>query len=432
MQGDFARSTEYAADPLDAARAGSRRAPGGCTSSTSTARATAARSTSHHLERIAAELGRAGPVRRRPARRRRRRRRRSRPGATRVVIGTAAFADAVDARRAARGRAATGSPWRSTCATAGSRPAAGRSAPTSSRARGGRRSSRSAASAASSTRTSTATGRSTASTAEAVVRVCAAAAGDAGLIYSGGIGSLDDLRALAALGLDEPRGRDRRQGAVRGPLPVAEARAALGAEARHERPEAGDPVPRRRQGARREGHQLRRPARRRRPGRAGRALRRRGRRRAGVPRHHGLARGARHDRAAGAPHGRQRLHPVHDRRRHPLARGRAGGARRRRRQGVGQLGRGRAAGADGGAGRHVRRPVRRARDRREARRTSGFEVYVNGGRVATGSGRGRVGARGRRAGSGGDPAHEHGPRRHRGRLRPRADRARSRRRSRSP
>ncbi len=28
----------------------------------------------------------------------------------------------------------------------------------------------------------------------------------------------------------------------------------------------------------------------------------------------------------------------------------------------------------------------------------------------------RVGARGRRAGSGGDPAHEHGPRRHRGRL----------------
>ena len=52
---------------------------------------------------------------------------------------------------------------------------------------------------------------------------------------------------------------------------------------------------------------------------------------------------ARHDRAAGAAHGGQRLHPVHDRRRHPLARGRAGGARRRRRQGLGELGGGRAA-----------------------------------------------------------------------------------------
>ena len=38
----------------------------------------------------------------------------------------------------------------------------------------------------------------------------------------------------------------------------------------------------------------------------------------------------------------------------------------------------------------------------------------------------RVGARGRRARGGGDPAHEHGPRRHQRRLRPRADRARSR------
>ena len=46
-------------------------------------------------------------------------------------------------------------------------------------------------------------------------------------------------------------------------------------------------------------------------------------------------------------------------------------------------------GADVRAGRHVRRPVRRARDRREAARASsarrtGFEVFVNGGRVATG------------------------------------------------
>ena len=94
-------------------------------------------------------------------------------------------------------------------------------------------------------------------------------------------------------------------------------------------PEASHPLPRRRRRPRRQGHQLRRHPRRGRPGRAGRALRRRGRRRAGLPRHHRLAREPRHDRRAGAAHRRQRLHPVHDRRRHPLGRGRAGGARRR-------------------------------------------------------------------------------------------------------
>ena len=76
--------------------------------------------------------------------------------------------------------------------------------------------------------------------------------------------------------------------------PRARPRAGLaqgGAEARH-------PVPRRRRRPRRQGHELRRHPRRRRPGRAGRALRRRGRRRAGVPRHHRLAREARHDRGA--------------------------------------------------------------------------------------------------------------------------------------
>ena len=40
---------------------------------------------------------------------------------------------------------------------------------------------------------------------------------------------------------------------------------------------------------------------------------------------------------------------------------------------------------------------------------------------AGGARRGRVGARGRGAWGGGDPAHQHGPRRHRGRLRARAD-----------
>ena len=144
---------------------------------------------------------------------------------------------------------------------------------------------------------------------------------------------------------------------------------------------------------------------------------------------------------------RQRLHPVHDRRRHPLGRGRPGGARRRRRQGLGQLRRGRAAGADRRAGRGLRRAVRRAGDRRarpRGRRAAGRSSSPAGarrpGRDAVEWAREGVRARG-----GGDPAHEHGPRRHQGRLRPRAharpspsaveragDRLRRRRRARAP
>ena len=41
---------------------------------------------------------------------------------------------------------------------------------------------------------------------------------DGEVIYSGGVGSLDDLRRSPALGLDEPRRRDRRPGALRAPL----------------------------------------------------------------------------------------------------------------------------------------------------------------------------------------------------------------------
>ena len=133
------------------------------------------------------------------------------------------------------------------------------------------------------------------------------------------------------------RGRDRRPRALRAPFTVAEAHRRAYDLTPGDGPEARHPLPRRRRRPRRQGHQLRRPARRRRPGRAGRALRRRGRRRARLPRHHRLAREARDDRRAGPAHRRQRLHPVHDRRRHPLGRGRAGGARRRRRQGLGQL-----------------------------------------------------------------------------------------------
>ena len=61
----------------------------------------------------------------------------------------------------------------------------------------------------------------------------------------------------------------------------------------------------------------------------------------------------------------------------------------------------------------------------------GWEVFVAGGRTADRPRRGRVGARGRRARRGGDPADLDGPRRHQGRLRPRAD-ARGRRGGRRP
>ena len=136
----------------------------------------------------------------------------------------------------------------------------------------------------------------------------------------------------------------------------------------------------------RQGHELRRPARRGRSGRARRALRRRGRRRARLPRHHRLARAARHDRRARAPDRRQRLHPVHDRRRHPLGRRRPGGARRRRRQGLGQLVGARAPGADRRAGRGLRLPVRRsiaidAKRLQAPGSASRWDVYVNGGRT---------------------------------------------------
>ena len=85
----------------------------------------------------------------------------------------------------------------------------------------------------------------------------------------------------------------------------------------------------------------------------------------------------------------------------------------------------RAARADRGARRDVRRAVRRARDRREAhsgRRVRGVSQRRPGGDRQR---RGRVGARGRRARGGGDPAHEHGPRRHRRTATTSSSRARS-------
>ena len=142
-----------------------------------------------------------------------------------------------------------------------------------------------------------------------------------------------------------------------------------------------------------------------------------GRGRDRLPRHHRLAREARHRGRPGAALRRRRVHPLHDRRRRALGGGRPGRARRGRRQGVGELRRRGAARAARRAGRGVRRPVRGAGDRRPARRRTGYGVYVNGGRTPVGPRRRRMGARGRGARRGGDTAHEHGPRRHRGRLR---------------
>ena len=70
-----------------------------------------------------------------------------------------------------------------------------------------------------------------------------------------------------------------------------------------------------------QGRQLRGPARRRRPGRAGLPLRPRGRRRARLPRHHRQPRGARDDRRARPAHGRGGVHPLHHRRRPALGGG---------------------------------------------------------------------------------------------------------------
>ena len=57
---------------------------------------------------------------------------------------------------------------------------------------------------------------------------------------------------------------------------------------------------------------------------------------------------------------------------------------------------------------------------------SGWEVFLNGGRLPTGREAVAWAARGRRARGGGAAGHEHGPRRHPGRLRRRAARGRGR------
>ena len=99
-------------------------------------------------------------------------------------------------------------------------------------------------------------------------------------LYSGGIGSLADLRALRSLRLLNLAG-DLRQGPLRASLQRARGQAALSASEAEEGTahvaEAGHPVPRRGQGPRGQGRGVRGPARRRRPRGCSRcATRRRG------------------------------------------------------------------------------------------------------------------------------------------------------------
>ena len=151
-----------------------------------------------------------------------------------------------------------------------------------------------------------------------------------------------------------------------------------------------------------------------------------GRRRDLLPRHLRVVRRARHDARRRARHRRARVPAAHRRRRRALGRGRARAAARGRRQGRHQHRGGRRSRAGAPRRRRLRQPGDRRRRRRAARpgrrgEPPRWEVYTHGGRRPTGLDAvawcERMAARGRRR----DPAHQHGPRRHARRLRPRAD-----------
>ena len=145
------------------------------------------------------------------------------------------------------------------------------------------------------------------------------------VIASGGVGSLDDIRKLRALGrrnLDAVivgRAHLHRRASISRPR-SASATATRGAERACSRQAQCIPVPRRQGRARGEGRQLRRAPRRRRPGRGRDPLRPRRGRRAHLPRHHRLARGAADHPRRGVAHRRARLHAADGRRRRPRAR----------------------------------------------------------------------------------------------------------------
>ena len=229
----------------------------------------------------------------------------------------------------------------------------------------------------------------------------------------------------------EPRRRDLGQGALRGPLQRRRGPGELEA-ARADAAAAGDPVPRRRQGPRGQGRRVREPARRRRPGRAGRALPGRGRatrsssstsprRTSSARRSRELARRCADDvfipfTIGGGVRSAEDAQAVLDAGADKVSVNSAAVARPEL---LGEL-------AEVFGAQCV---VLAIDARREA--DGAYGVYVERRPHAGRARRGRVGARGRRARGGGDPADEHGPRRHRGRLRARADARGGRRRRRA-
>ena len=245
------------------------------------------------------------------------------------------------------------------------------------------------------------------------------------VIASGGVGSLDDVRAVAALARRRRRGRDRRPRALHAArVRLADALAARGGRlmlARRIIPcldvkdgrvvkgvrfvdlrDAGDPVE---VAARYDAE---------------------GADELSLPRHHRLARGAAdHPRRRGA-HGRARLHAAHRRRR------RAHASTTCARCSAPAPTRCRSTRPRWRVPTFVREAAERfgtqcivvaidARRRVADDPARGWEVFTHGGRTPTGPRRGRLGARRWRRPARRDPAHQHGPRRHARRLRPRAD-----------
>ena len=194
---------------------------------------------------------------------------------------------------------------------------------------------------------------------------------------AGGISNLDDLVRVAGLESAGRRRGGRGQGPLRRTLHPRRRRS------RHAR-QAPDPLPGRGPGPRGQGREVRVPARRRRPRGVRGPLRRRGRRRAGVPRHHRVFGRAPHRAGHGAARGRHRVPALHGGRRSALGRGRRRAAAGRGRQGRGQhRGRLRSALLERLAQRFGSQAVVLAIDG-AARRATGWEVYVHGGRTPTG------------------------------------------------
>ena len=192
--------------------AGSRRARASCTSSTSTARAPARRSRSTTCGGSRASR-RAGPVRRRPALAARGPRRAARGRGARDPRHGGVPRHRLPRRRRRRvRRRACSSP--STCAAATSRPRAGR------RRRRCRPATRSGASATAACllRLHQRRPRRHARGPRPRRRPPHRRVVRGRFLYSGGIGSLDDLRGARRAAPGQPRRRDRRQGALRGPL----------------------------------------------------------------------------------------------------------------------------------------------------------------------------------------------------------------------